>query len=171
MITTLGKRTNLNVEEILQLLEYCLQSTFFSFKGEFYHLTDGVAMGSSISSVVANLFMEELEEEAMKIVEQKGFAPRSWDRYVDDVFSVIKKSNLEFFLEHLNEQDPNIRFTTEEDRNNELPFFGCSSDTPRWKTANWCASEEDAHRRCTFLQIASPYQRQEECHWLLVFAH
>ena len=88
--------------------------------------------------------MEELEEEAMKIVEQKGFAPRSWDRYVD-VFLVIKKSNVEYFLEHLNEQDPNIRFTTEEERNNELPFFGCSSDTPRWKSANWCVSEEDTH--------------------------
>ena len=79
---TLGERTSLNVEEILQLLEYCLQSTFFSFKGEFYHLTNGVAMGSPISSVVANLFMVELEEEAMKIAEQKEFDPRSWDRYV-----------------------------------------------------------------------------------------
>ena len=56
---TLDERTSLNVKEILQLLEYCLQSTFFSFKGEFYHLTDGVATGSPISSVVANLFMEE----------------------------------------------------------------------------------------------------------------
>ena len=50
---TLGERTSLNVEEILQLLEYCLQSTFFSFKGEFDHLSDGVAMGSPILSVVA----------------------------------------------------------------------------------------------------------------------
>ena len=59
----------------------------------------------------------------MKIAEQKGIAPRSWNRYVDDVFSVIKKSNVESFLEHLNEQDPNIGFTTEEEQNNELPFL------------------------------------------------
>ena len=85
------------------------------FKGEFYHLTDGVAKGSLISSVVANLFMEELEEEATKITEQKGFAPRSWDRYVDDVFLVVNKSNVESFLDHLNEQDPNIQFTREEE--------------------------------------------------------
>ena len=119
----LGERTSLNVEEILQLLEYCLQSTFFSFKGEFYYPADGVAMRSPILLVVANLFMEELEEEAMKIAKQKGFAPRSWDRYADDVFSVIKKSNVESILEHLNKQDPNIRFTTEEEQNNELPFW------------------------------------------------
>ena len=36
---------------------------------------------------------------------------------------MIKKSNVGSFLEHLNEQDPNIRFTTEEEQNNELPFF------------------------------------------------
>ena len=34
----LGERTSLNVEEILKLLEYCPQSTFFSFKGEFFIL-------------------------------------------------------------------------------------------------------------------------------------
>ena len=67
--------------------------------------------------------MDELKEEATKIVEQKGFAPRSWDRYADDVISVIKKSNVESFLEHLNEQDPNVRFTTEEEQNNELSFL------------------------------------------------
>ena len=80
-------------------------------------------MRPPISSVIANLFMKELEEEVMKIMEQKGFAPRSWDRYVDDAFSEIKKSNFEVFLEHLNEQHPNIRFTTEEEQNNELPFL------------------------------------------------
>ncbi len=32
---TLGDRTCLNVEEILRILEYCLQSTYFSFRGEF----------------------------------------------------------------------------------------------------------------------------------------
>ena len=67
--------------------------------------------------------MEELEEEAMKIAEQKGIAPRSWDRSVDDVFLVMKKSYVASFLEHLNEKDPNIRFTTEEEQNNELPFL------------------------------------------------
>ena len=42
---------------------------FLFVKEEFYHLTDGVAMGSPILSVAANLIMEELEEEAMKIAE------------------------------------------------------------------------------------------------------
>ena len=32
-------------------------------------------MGSLISAVIANPFKEELEEEAMKIAEQKGFDP------------------------------------------------------------------------------------------------
>ena len=41
------------------LVGICLTSTFFSFDGEFYEQTCGVAMGSPLSPVVDNLFMED----------------------------------------------------------------------------------------------------------------
>ena len=47
------------------LAEVCLRSTFFSFQGEFYEQTTGVAMGSPLSPIVANLFMEKFEKEAL----------------------------------------------------------------------------------------------------------
>ena len=46
-------------------------------------------MGSPVSSVVANLFTEDFEERAM--AEAGNLRPSSWDRYVDDVFSICKK--------------------------------------------------------------------------------
>ena len=64
-------------------------------------------MGSPIPSVILNLFIEELENEAMKITEQKRIGRRSWDRYIDR-FLVIKESNVKSFLEHLSEHEPNI---------------------------------------------------------------
>ena len=54
--------TSLSSEQLVGLLELCLRSTYFSFRGQFYQLTDGVAMGSPVSSVIANIFMMNFEK-------------------------------------------------------------------------------------------------------------
>ena len=56
---SLSERTPLSAAEITDLLEICLTSNYFSFRGKYYRLADGVAMGSPVPSVVANLFMED----------------------------------------------------------------------------------------------------------------
>ncbi len=50
----------------LQLIELCLQSTYFQFHDTFYEQTDGAAMGSPLSPIVGNLFMAALETELFK---------------------------------------------------------------------------------------------------------
>ena len=59
------------------LVEICLTSTFFCFKGEFFEHTCGVAMGSPLSPVVANLFMEDFESKALS---SACFLPKLWMR-------------------------------------------------------------------------------------------
>ncbi|XP_037299336.1 uncharacterized protein LOC119190756 [Manduca sexta] len=66
----------------MSIIEYCLKSGFFVWRGEYYLQMDGVAMGSPIAPVVANIFMEWFEERALSTTEDK---PRFWWRYVDDV--------------------------------------------------------------------------------------
>ena len=46
-----------------------------------------------------------------------------WRRYVDDVFSVIKKLRIEGLLEHINSVDGNIRFILERECDRGLPFL------------------------------------------------
>ena len=58
-------RTSMTVKHISCLLEFCLKNTYFSFQGRFYEQTEGAAMGSPISPIVANLFMEDLEVKAI----------------------------------------------------------------------------------------------------------
>ena len=41
--------------EIASLVELCLRSTFFAFQGVVYEQVEGVAMGSSLSTVIASL--------------------------------------------------------------------------------------------------------------------
>ena len=48
-----------------RLVEMCLTSTFFSFEGEFFEQTCGVSMGSPLSPVVSNTFMEDFESKAL----------------------------------------------------------------------------------------------------------
>ena len=53
------KRTSLSVKNIIRLMEYCLTSTYFIFQGRFYQQQEGAAMGSPLSPIVANLYMEQ----------------------------------------------------------------------------------------------------------------
>ena len=55
---TLKERTVLAVSDIILLLEFCLNNTYFSFQGQFYEQVEGAAMGSPVSPIVANLYME-----------------------------------------------------------------------------------------------------------------
>ena len=54
----LHSRTNMKIHHIISLLRFCLSNSYFSFQGRFYQQTQGEAMGSPNSPVVANLFME-----------------------------------------------------------------------------------------------------------------
>ncbi|XP_068738712.1 uncharacterized protein [Montipora capricornis] len=60
----LAERTCLSIEEVVELVDICLTTTYFSFKGKFYKQIHGCAMGSPISPIVANLCMEVFEERA-----------------------------------------------------------------------------------------------------------
>ena len=103
----------MTVNHICCLLEFCLKNTFFQYKGRYYDQTEGAAMGSPISPIVANLFMKDLEVQAIMT---SPSPPVLWKRYVDDTFTIIHKQDKDSFLEHLNNIHPNIKFTSEETR-------------------------------------------------------
>ena len=63
---TLVDRTSLSPDRVTELLEACLRLTYFSYRGDFYEQQVGAAMGSPVSAVVANLYMEFFEELALR---------------------------------------------------------------------------------------------------------
>ena len=68
-------------------------------------------MGYPISPIIANLFMEDLETGALNTSQHP---PSLWKRYVDDTLTIIKKDHKDTFLDHINSIDPNIKFTSED---------------------------------------------------------
>ena len=71
-------------------------------------------MGSPLSQVLADIFMEEFENSSLNTADLQ---PKLWLRYVDDTFVVWPhgRDTLQDFLQHLNQQHPSITMETEED--------------------------------------------------------
>ena len=110
-------RTPLGADRVTELLELCLRSTYFSYQGVFFEQTEGAAMGSPVSAVVANLYMQFFEEMAISSAPMK---PKLWKRYVDDVFCIIKRGGENSLLLHLNSLRPSIKFTIEREEDHSL---------------------------------------------------
>ncbi|XP_074656696.1 uncharacterized protein LOC141909911 [Tubulanus polymorphus] len=67
-------------------------------------------MGSPVSPIVCNLYMEDFEQKAIATALHP---PRIWKRYVDDTCTVLKKCFSQYFTDHLNSIDDDIKWTTE----------------------------------------------------------
>ena len=106
--------------DVVNLLQVCLKSTNFVFQGEFFQQMDGAAMGSPVSPIVANLYMEFFEQLAISTAPTP---PRKWKRYVDDTFCIIRKDAAEEFMVHLNSLRPSIQFTMEKEEDRSLAFL------------------------------------------------
>ena len=118
----LADRTTLSTDRVADLLEMCLKSTYFSYGGEFFEQREGAAMGSSVSAVVADLYMEFFEELALRTAPMK---PRLWKRYVDDTCCIVKKGTVEELLTHVKNVRPSIRFTDQNVGKTNLFLFFC----------------------------------------------
>ena len=118
---TLNESTVLAVSDIILLLEFCLKNTYFSFQDQFYEQVEGVAVGSPVSPIIANLYMEYLEQKALSSAPTPSF----WHRFVDDTFVIHKEVNKQDFLQHINSVDPTIGFTVEDSKEDgSNPFLG-----------------------------------------------
>ena len=59
---TLKQRTLLEVDDIIEMLKFVLNTTYFSVRGQIYQQMFGTTMGSLVSPIVANLCKEDLEQ-------------------------------------------------------------------------------------------------------------
>ena len=63
----LNDRTVFLVQDIIELLGFCLHNTYFSFQNKFYEQVEGAPMGSPVSPIVANLYMENFWKKSYQV--------------------------------------------------------------------------------------------------------
>ena len=112
--------TKLSKKDFKTLLELCTKCMHFSYNNDIYKQVDGVAMGSPLGPVLANVFMVELENTLVRKLMDKM---NLWYRYVDDTFTFIKEGEIDNVKEILNNFHSSIKFTHESEKNGEIAFL------------------------------------------------
>ena len=102
------------------LLDVCTK-TAFTFNGVMYEQKDGVCIESSLSPLLANAIMTDLEEKVIKPLINDN-TTKFYARYVDDTLFVIKREDVGRMQNLLIKFNPNLRFTLDLFQN-EVPHF------------------------------------------------
>jgi hypothetical protein len=106
-----------------QLLKFAIvDSSYFVYDGRFYKQCSGLAMGSPLAPIMADLVMEKLFN---TIVPRLNFKPTISKKYVDDTIFSLPINELQNTLDALNSFHPKIKFTfeTEGEDNKDIPFL------------------------------------------------
>ena len=93
---------------------------YFTFNEEVYKQTDGVALVSLISPVLADIFMGELKNNIVPVL-QENFS--FWKRDVDDTICFLKIGTISYITKIFNNFDSKIKFTYEVEKDCKLPFL------------------------------------------------
>ena len=106
------------------LLLLCVTDVQFTFNGQFYRQIDGVAMGSCLGPLFADIFIGHLESQVAATITANS---ELFVRYVDDCCVVMKPcSDIDDLLMALNSVHPSITYTYETETNNTLNFLDVS---------------------------------------------
>ena len=103
----------LTIDQTEQLLHVILRNTYFQFDNNIFLQVKGLPMGSSLSGVLAIIFMDSIETVALRQMRVMYNVPL-FMRYVDDCFAIIEnKEQALKLLQYLNAQHSSINFEIE----------------------------------------------------------
>ena len=109
----LEKFTTLSKNQFLEGTKLCLQSTYFLFNGNCFSQIYGIPLGSSLSSSIANLVMEYIEEDILSTI---PFHIPLYKRFVDDIILTVPITETNNILQTFNNYHHKIKFTIENDQ-------------------------------------------------------
>jgi hypothetical protein len=95
----------------MEVVNLCMEENYFKFKDNIYKQTEGTSIGNPLSPILANIYMKKIETDLSK---DKIF-PRCWLRYVDDIFVILKKAEIDKILDWITKQPKNSQFTLEQE--------------------------------------------------------
>ena len=138
-------------KEMKDLLTLAANDCIFTFNEKFYVQIDGCAMGSPVGPSFANIFLSHYEKLWLQDCPQ-DFKPLFYRRYVDDTFLVFREqSHVLLFLNYLNNKHPNIKFTSETEKDHSIAFL----DIAIMNTE--CGFKTNVYRKPTFTGLSTKF--------------
>ncbi|XP_033111568.1 uncharacterized protein LOC117112580 [Anneissia japonica] len=112
---------SIDKQGLIDLLTIATKNQLFQYDGNLYEQVDGVAMGSPLGPLMANVFMCNIED----TLQYANKMPAFYRRYVDDTIVFMPThDSAHHFLNILNESHHSINFTMEIASNNSINFLG-----------------------------------------------
>lgn len=121
---------NDKITEIINLTKMTLSQNYFEYNGDFYTQERGLAMGSPLSSIMADIFLNHIENNYI-LNNQKNPLVKNivyYHRYVDDILCLFNGNTrqIDILTKFFNNIHPNIQFTAEIEQSNQINFLDLS---------------------------------------------
>ena len=108
-------------DDLKRLLLMCIETVQFKIDGEIYRRSDGVAIGSPLCLLLADVTLSEVENTTLK---ESIESMTVYKRCVDDIFCVVGHDQLrEDILDHFNSAHANASFMIEVKSDDALAFL------------------------------------------------
>jgi len=113
--------------QIMTLLNTILRQNYISFLGQIYQPDKGVTMGSPISGTMAEIFLQQLENNIIKhLIDTKILS--FYTRYMDDILLIYDsmRTNPDNILQYIDSIHSNIQLSPTMESANNINFLDLS---------------------------------------------
>ena len=119
--------TKLKKNALKKLIKSCCTRAALSFNNVIYKQRDGVSMGSSLSPILRNVIMTELEKKIFQpLIESARL--KFYMKYVKDTLLLAKEDDIKYISDMLNSFHKNLKFTMDRFEVNNVHFFDITID-------------------------------------------
>ncbi|CAH8588824.1 unnamed protein product [Dicrocoelium dendriticum] len=118
-IASQNMSVGLPLEYLRDMILLCTENIRFEFEGTAYKQIDGVAMGSPLGPVLADIFLGLIERQVTASICEATL----YKRYVDDILVFTTDEHFARLLEALNSIHPNLSVSHELEQHDSLPFL------------------------------------------------
>jgi hypothetical protein len=101
-----------------------IKQNYFQNSDKIIIQTDGLAMGTQSSSILSEMFLQQIEHTHLPYLTQKH-KPVNYFRYIDDILLIFdsQHTDIQAITNDFNSINPNLHFTEETEQNNSINYL------------------------------------------------